>query len=103
MAEKDTPQTNEDTNTSTANGSTQNGNTEKQAEVSKGKVDQAKEKLTAKQKKIRDKNNPPGDTMRLQFPLLEMAILLNSPSTAPRTFRSQISTRDPRIHTYMRP
>ena len=60
MAEKDTPQTNDDTNTSTANDSTQNWNAESRTETSKRKLDQAKEKLTAKQKKIRDRNNPPG-------------------------------------------
>ena len=42
------------------NGDKQNGDAEKQPEQPKGKVAGAKEKLTAKQQKIRDKNNPPG-------------------------------------------
>ena len=60
MAENGTPQTNNDKNTGSANGSAQNGDSAKQTEAPKGKMDQAKEKLTEKQTKIRDKNNPPG-------------------------------------------
>lgn len=60
MAEKDPHKTNGDTNTSNSNDHKQNGNVEKQAEDPKGTVDQAKEKLTAKQQKIKDKTNPPG-------------------------------------------
>lgn len=58
MADQDTPHTNGDT--PPENATTQNGNAEKQADTPNGKMGQAKEKLTSKQQKLRDKANPPG-------------------------------------------
>lgn len=59
MSEKETQQHNGQSNgqTSTANGNTHNGDAEKQ---SGGRLAAAKDKLTDKQQKIKDKNNPPG-------------------------------------------
>lgn len=64
MSQKRAPQP--DTSTDGGGNNTQNGKpeqqgqSEKQPDKSHGKIDDAKEKLTAKQQKLRDKNNPPG-------------------------------------------
>lgn len=58
MADQDTPQTNGDIPPSNVN--MQDGDAEKKADDSQGMMGQAKEKLTAKQQKLKDKNNPPG-------------------------------------------
>jgi len=57
MSEKENAQPNGQTNGT--NGNTQNGDAEKQPDHG-GKIAAAKDKLTDKQQKIRDKNNPPG-------------------------------------------